>query len=403
MASIHVNRKTIAVGIPAWICRQNSPAIRGFLLAQISERADKVRVSTSVRKVGLDYVRAFAILCVLISHLLEIYWHLAQKIYPLGTVGVELFFVLSGYLIGGIFLSILAKGQDRLTPQTIFRFWCRRWLRTVPLYLIFLGVFALGEHMPHAMVARYLTFTQNLAWPMPAQFNVSWSLSVEEWFYLSLPAVTFIFGMMIRDGRRALLVAAAVMLIGPMILRLTVGPGKEWDSAIRKVVVMRLDAIMWGVLVAYLAKRHKIAFARLQNPLVLIAGVVIAAIAYGYLQVRWSTGALFTATRSDGMIFTVMDLGCALALPFFVDFKGFNRPIDSTILRISLWSYAMYLCHLPIIFFCGKLQHAHARHLPAIYLCVVVTAAVFAASAAICYLIEQPTMRLRDRLVPNHK
>jgi len=72
---------------------------------------------------------------------------------------------------------------------------------------------------PWSMLGRYVIFTQNLAWPMPAFFVESWSLSVEEWFYVILPLLVWV---ALRAGLRvtgALWLGAIALLVGPLVMR----------------------------------------------------------------------------------------------------------------------------------------------------------------------------------------
>ena len=148
------------------------------------------------RLFGLDLVRAIAILLVLQVHIgfygLRFYGlTLPPLMGLLGDLGVELFFVLSGFLIGALLLEISERSP---TLQGWLRFMLRRWMRTVPLYVLWtLSLLILYSHRPFPLLA-YLTFTQNFAWPMPqnSPFPVSWSLTVEEWFYLLFSATLIV-------------------------------------------------------------------------------------------------------------------------------------------------------------------------------------------------------------------
>src|SRR3954470_1290301 len=197
------------------------------------------------RKVGLDVVRAVAILLVLAGHFLFAYTESVSPglLFVFGALGVEIFFVLSGYLIGGILLGAIKANGNVVTPGLIGNFWYRRWMRTIPNYLLFLAVYALIERPGFGVrrYAAYLLFAQNLRRPMPNFFIVSWSLTVEEWFYITLPVLIFVlYRVTGRQVRGAFLGAVAVLLLTPLAVRLYLAPGRQWDLWARKVVVMRL-------------------------------------------------------------------------------------------------------------------------------------------------------------------
>ena len=135
------------------------------------------------RNFGLDLLRAIAILSVLISH--SFYLLPDPKKYIGftfgGWFGVQLFFVLSGFLIGTI---IINNYDNNFSFKSIQHFWMRRWLRTLPAYLFVITALMLIKQV---FDYRYFFFLQGLI-----NFNfdllpASWSLCIEEWFYLLFP------------------------------------------------------------------------------------------------------------------------------------------------------------------------------------------------------------------------
>src|SRR5579883_268892 len=120
------------------------------------------------RRFGLDVWRALAITLVLVGHASFFFLPLTSKLdawYGLAFLGVELFFVLSGFLIGGILIAEFRDGTFRLR-----QFWLRRWLRTLPNYFLFLALnIVLYRAMNGAwpQFGLFLVFLQNFAWPHP--------------------------------------------------------------------------------------------------------------------------------------------------------------------------------------------------------------------------------------------
>src|SRR4051794_29328701 len=117
--------------------------------------------SVSRRRFGLDLVRSTAITCVLLAHMVNgLEW--------LGVYGVEMFFSLSGYLIGGILL----RDVERAGRFRMLEFLKRRWYRTLPNYYLFLAIF-FALQLVHPVdgtvtlegLPKYLVFLQCLAWP----------------------------------------------------------------------------------------------------------------------------------------------------------------------------------------------------------------------------------------------
>ncbi|MGZ5202605.1 MAG: acyltransferase family protein, partial [Telluria sp.] len=139
------------------------------------------------RLAGLDTLRALAIVLVLMTH----YDGFVNRgstfgfIGEVGWAGVDLFFVLSGYLIGNQLLAPAARGES----LSLKAFFARRLLRTLPNYYVVLAVYLLLPHSAiwgksMAPVWRYLSFTQNIGLQYGQTFTHSWSLCIEEQFYL---------------------------------------------------------------------------------------------------------------------------------------------------------------------------------------------------------------------------
>jgi peptidoglycan/LPS O-acetylase OafA/YrhL len=214
------------------------------------------------RNVGLDCARATAIGLVLLCHWGEAASHWFGFYWPpivgamSGFLGVELFFALSGFLVGSLLLELIERDPSLLSW---WRFMVRRWLRTLPLYFFCVGALALlwpprGDRDTHLL--SYATFTQNLLWPMPQDnwFNVSWSLSIEEWFYILFSAL--LVGVVALTGRRRGCAwgVIALFVAAPTLLRWqTIAAAGQNAAHLREIVALRLDAITYGVVVAAVA------------------------------------------------------------------------------------------------------------------------------------------------------
>jgi peptidoglycan/LPS O-acetylase OafA/YrhL len=212
------------------------------------------------RSFGLDVCRTLAILLVVLGHALQ---HseplpILKEMGMIGLFGVDLFFCLSGFLIGRILFAESTNwpiGHE----SGLFNFWYRRWMRTLPLYFFYLFVSLKydwrGETTLYAQRA-YLLFAQNLMWPMPDFFHLAWSLAVEEWFYLMFPLVLlFIIGLG-QHNRRAAVITIGIFILVPFLFRAYLPSHivglNGINEGLRHVVVFRLDAIGFGMLMAYL-------------------------------------------------------------------------------------------------------------------------------------------------------
>lgn len=165
------------------------------------------------RNFYLDALRAAAIVMVVVFHvfqmcpavppvLMNIAWY--------GQYGVELFFVLSGWLIGGLYWN----EKNRFGDVELRRFWLRRWLRTIPPYLVALVLSWLAVYIQRgrSFDLGYLVFLQNYYDQIP-YFLISWSLCIEEHFYFFLP-VLLLFNL--RGEKRTFALFSLLVLVAPI-------------------------------------------------------------------------------------------------------------------------------------------------------------------------------------------
>src|SRR5258706_8629295 len=144
------------------------------------------------RNQNLDLLRAIAILMVVIFHVVQ-HWPTPlprlAAVTQYGATGVDLFFILSGWLIGGL----LWRERSEFGNLQIWRFMGRRALRTMPPYLVALFIYFIGAYFirKDPFDFGYLVFIQNY-YECILLFKVSWSLCIEEHFYLVIPALVTI-------------------------------------------------------------------------------------------------------------------------------------------------------------------------------------------------------------------
>jgi peptidoglycan/LPS O-acetylase OafA/YrhL len=344
------------------------------------------------RSWGLDLVRAIAILSVLLSHGRSLLPDFAGKRFMSigGFLGVELFFVLSGYLIGRILITVVSEPDFRVASLT--RFLSRRWLRTLPLYVVFLCInVALS---PQLFQWKYLLFLQNLATPCPSFMPESWSLAVEEWFYIIAPIG--IGSLLLARVRPAIAIAVslAFILALPLAGRLIVfgaDPFVSWDAGIRKIVFLRLDAIAYGFCFAYIKRR----FGDVFDKILLVSGVVVFAFSLGKHSQAVATGTFDGFDRT--LFFSITSLGFAMMLPYVGRLRPSFGLLSQAVELISKWSYSAYLAHLPLVIPIMRLILPHLG--PGITYALFLS--VTFGFAAISYtLIELPILRFRDQVFP---
>jgi peptidoglycan/LPS O-acetylase OafA/YrhL len=352
----------------------------------------------SERNFGLDVLRSAAIVLVLVSHGSKFFPTSLTQNYPdtfwsLGVFGVELFYALSGFLIGGLLLRIQ---ENHAGAHSIVTFLVRRWLRTLPLYyvvLVALFFFPNLDPAPRADTWSYFVMAQNLLSPMPAWnwFGPSWSLTIEEWSYVILPLIAFGF---LGRHRQSLAIAGFVLIALGLVTRLVLSdPMEPWDETVRKVVATRIDAIAYGVLLASASARWGNAVLRRWAWRLLPISISICIVTYLFCQTRSAPPADMPTLHSFyARIFMVAATGIALTA-FIPITQNWSAPrfVTAPVFFIARISYALYLCHWPFLFILDKPQVEWK--VPLFLLGTFVTAVVLS------YGIEQPIMRLRPRQI----
>jgi len=322
-----------------------------------------------------------------------------------------LFFVLSGFLIGTILIKTFINSA--FTIQDIRTFWIRRWFRTLPLYWLILTT----DIILYAFIYRYgfepyklsyYLFLQNLWHPHPLYFfGEAWSLSVEEWFYITLPVVMYIAALLFRpiNKKKFLLNVFVVYILVFILARFfnafhPIYPPYQ-DSGIRKIVAFRLDAVMYGVLIAYFNTYYATALKKIKNYLLLIS---IAGIIFIFYLITDTSINITDATNhtirfaGDAFLYLFIPLFFSLCLPFAYNIKTFKNKFASAFFgHISKISYSMYLVHYSLVYitFFTNVK-PFSLHTTAAYYALYWTIVIVLSSLLYKYF-ESPVMKFRDR------
>lgn len=326
-----------------------------------------------------------------------------------GFIGVELFYVLSGFLIGDILLGL---GPRLRSGATLGWFYVRRWLRTLPLFWLFVAVNVwLLWHLQHriagsAEIASHALFLRTVVANHISFFPESFSLATEEWFYLLFAAALYA-GLKLRLGFGPTFLGAATAFylfstIGRCLSADHVGaPWFDWQ---RVIVIFRFDAIMTGVLAAWVAQRFPEFWKRNATRLAILGAIVVVAVYASLWRVR---NGEFVSAPDDFFArtfrFNLLTLGFALLLPFASQWTvEVETPLTTAIRKTALWSYSIYLVQGPII----RLVDAHC--FPGWRTSIVQASATFALQVVLTFVIsavlyhwyESPITRLREKFRP---
>ena len=321
-------------------------------------------------------------------------WPVPLRALGSGFFGVELFFALSGFLIGRLLLELVERDPS---PRGWWRFMARRWLRTLPLYFLVLFGQALIWPPPgdvSVYLLKYGALVQNLAWPMPPDnwFGVSWSLTVEEWFYLLFSALLLGCTAITQRHRSSGWAVIAIFIAAPVILRWQVPDTVDWETNLRKVALLRLNSITYGVAIATFC--HGRNLNKFWRCLMLAVGLAIVFEQWfepvGLLVLPYHAVRIFSLTSGP--------LACALCLPAATLVRDLAVVFASPVRWLSQHAYPIYLVHLPLL---DAVSQWHVQYGLSPVACVILAAALIVGiSHGLHRWIEVPIMVRRPRQYP---
>jgi peptidoglycan/LPS O-acetylase OafA/YrhL len=361
---------------------------------------------------GLDGLRAIAYLIVFFYHI---------DYLRFGWMGVQLFFVLSGFLI----TDILLRMKETLPAGGYFlKFYIRRFLRIFPLYYLFLfmmlGLSAwfiwigyrprlmqtLQERILYAFLYIYNFFIAYQAHqPLPF-FDHLWSLSVEEQFYLIWPLLIFL-----TPEKWLKRVFLTGIVAGPLFraaffvandMGLSAYLQTSLPSALYVLPFTHLDAFAFGAYISRFSIPHA-------KKLLLLLGLFLPAA--GFLSYYLDTGETATLSSLGYLVsmpygyqylwaYSLINFWFSLLIYCVVKERLFVRFLELAPLRyLGKISYGLYVYHLPVIWFSVRVRDLDGMEstprLPLYFLAFVVTILI---SSISYHLLEHPLIRLKDRL-----
>jgi len=345
------------------------------------------------RVIQLDFVRGIAILAVMAYH-----FHTVPVQNPvargfdfvgkrIGWIGVDLFFVLSGFLVGGLLVQELLK-TDTLR---IKRFLLRRMMKIWPAYYVYLLFqIVIRRHPLGTFAWQNILNIQNYA---GTSLDHTWSLAVEEHFYLALPPLMLLLYRIrsLRERIVSILLGCCFLVLWGRIISvyLSHGGDPQWKTH------ARIDSLLFGVLLSWIFYTDRRRFDRWINHRLPLALVVLVGLSFALYEGRHTT-----LMWSFGYTFIYLAMGALLLLSYGYEGKMTRSFFYRLIAAIGVYSYGIYLWHLsvrdPLSNICSHLP-AYSRwgallvsqYLAAIILGILTTKAV-----------EFPMLRLRDRLFP---
>jgi peptidoglycan/LPS O-acetylase OafA/YrhL len=319
--------------------------------------------TSSKRVPELDGLRGLAILLVLLCHYignsdssgLPNLIHLALRSLSIGWIGVDLFFVLSGFLIGGILL------QSRESPRYFRTFYLRRVHRILPIYygwilmycvcILVLGFSDSGFYSAAANfrpVPIYVLFLQNffynkehLEW---VWFAVTWSLAIEEQFYLCAPLLIW------RLSKRHIqAVLITVVLLSPLIRLFFYSMGPSYQVVSTVATYCRADELAIGILIAMYwgdseARQSLIARPQILNGWLLFLSLAFCSLFYWFEYENNSWTATIGYSVLGGWFAAILLFALSRPMSLMASFLRL-KPLRS----LGIISYCVYIIHFPVL------------------------------------------------------
>jgi peptidoglycan/LPS O-acetylase OafA/YrhL len=350
------------------------------------------------RSIELDFIRGLAIIAVMGYH-----FHsfptgsafISAIEYPLksfGHEGVNLFFTLSGFLVGGLLLKQYSQegriDAGRFIVRRIFKIW-------PAYYVLILFHVIVGRHPTDTFLVQNLTHMQNYFGSSIAQ---TWSLAVEEHFYLFLPLLLIVFARFQTRVNAILAVLGSICVAVLLARSLAVSHG-EIDQTFF-YTQYRIDSLLFGVMLAALYWMKPAAYRAIAERKGLLVAMVVG-------LVVWLVFGTRSVVLDQSIGYTIQAIGFCALIVLTLEYSGAARRtfIYRVIGWIGVYSYGIYLWHsLALAPGDMLIRKATAMHLPAIPAWFAIMAAQFAIAIVVGYVttraVEFPFLRIRDAIFP---
>lgn len=324
---------------------------------------DRKQITTK-RFFGLDFLRALSICLLLFSHSSWIYnsTTIIGKLQDAsGFMGVELFIVLSGFLIGGILYKQFLHEHYSFKDASLFV--SRRLMRVLPSYyfvIFILSIIYLIFGFSVADVWKYILLIQNFATPVPAFFPESWSLPVKEMGYIFVVILLLISSRLVvgRLKKYLFLVIIIGLIAATFLAKLHYDITsdnldlKQWSFQVRSVVIYRIDSVLIGVLFGYFYNNYK-EFIMPKRWLFLVVGILIFLLILTCIivfRLRLSNASWFW----NILCLPMVSVAICMFLPILLNWKMPSERIGRIITFICNISYSVYLLHYSLVLFLMK-------------------------------------------------
>ena len=361
-----------------------------------------------MRLAKLDILRTLAVLLVLGRHVLILpsdggvsqesfffsFWN------RFGWTGVDLFFVLSGFLVSGLLFSEYKK----FGSINLLRFFVRRGLKIYPAFYFFIGISILLKIIPENMslprILSEVVFLQNY---FPGIWNHTWSLAVEEHFYAMVGVLLFFLSLKkMGDPFRRIHILFLICAVSVLLMRLYVSMSQPY-SHLKNIFPthLRIDALFFGVLLSYcnhFKKNELEPWVRRNSRLILGASALCVLPCF-----LWELETSFFI-YTFGLTFLYLGFGGLLLVVLYEPRLEhlIGRGFLGIIARLGAYSYSIYLWHMPVRYWqkyaiqnlLGFTPSPAIQTFAYVFLCMGV-------GLLMSKIVEVPFLKLRDHFFPS--
>jgi len=359
--------------------------------------------------IGLDHLRAFAIFYVFLYHY-SILFPSPEWLYSIGKfgwTGVDLFFVLSGYLISSQLFAKIHRGQ----PISFREFFLKRFFRIIPAYATVVALYFLFPYLRErealAPLWKFLTFTQNFGLDLKTQrtFSHAWSLCIEEQFYLFLPLILIglVYLKAIRHGAKLLLLFFVAGFCARLFVWYTYlesninieGFWPLWYKWIYYPTYNRLDGLLIGVAIAaiFQFKPQLKQWLQQYGNYFLMTGIIVLIGAYFLCEKQNSFSASIFGFPLISLAYGFIVIGAISPACFLYRFQS------GTTTNIATLSYALYLTHKIVIHVSQEELSKLGITKESVWMFILCMLTSMLGAWILNRLIEKPFLKLRDKVL----
>lgn len=342
----------------------------------------------------IDFLRGIAVILVLFRH-----HHFFDPLYKAGWMGVDLFFVLSGFLVSGLLFKQYLNDQK----VHVGNFLIRRGFKIYPLFYLMIGATILFKLMFGKTIDRYdliseLLFVQNY---LGSMWNHTWSLAIEEHFYIGLSLFIFI---MVRykllENIKLFVSVCLFFFVGCLALRIYNHMSYDYKDLTHSFPThLRIDSLLFGVFLSYFYHFRKAISETFFRKNKMVLGIV--ALLFLVPPFFYGLGEFFMNTFGLSLLYVGFGIILMLFLVNNNTVEKLNKILNKHFVRqisnIGYYSYSIYLFHMFVaVIFIRDLEKFGLNLDNRISFVLYFIISVFA-GIIISKLTEQPVLKFRDK------